>query len=209
MSAVVVGPPGVEVEYPEGPKVPEGDLQVRRWAELHFALRHWPAERPGGDAAWACSDINVYYKQGDPTVVVSPDVAVAFGVDGAALDGQSTYRVWDASAPPPGLSSRPPAAARARSGRQRRSSSSKVAHARRTTPPCRCGPESGRSAGREAAEGVDRPPNRRIAQGRSHFDPADPLESGSHRTGSIPPWMVQPPSRIQTLSRFNSLRRAE
>jgi len=100
MSTVVAGPPEVEVEYPEGPKVPEGDLQVRRRAELHFALRHWLAERPDADAAWASSDINVYYKQGDPTVVVAPDVAVAFGVNVEALDGQSTYRVWDAGAPP-------------------------------------------------------------------------------------------------------------
>lgn len=100
MSTVVAGPPGIEVEYPEGPKVPEGDQQVRQRAALHFALRHWLAERPDGDRAWACSDINVYYKQGDPTVVVSPDVAVAFGVDAAAMDGQSTYRVWDAGAAP-------------------------------------------------------------------------------------------------------------
>ena len=100
MSAVVAGPPEVEVEYPEGPKVPEGDLQVRRRAELHFALRHWLAERPDSDTAWASSDINVYYKQGDPTVVVCPDVAVAFGVNVAALDGRGTYRVWDAGAPP-------------------------------------------------------------------------------------------------------------
>lgn len=100
MSAVEVGPPEVDVEYPEGPQVPEGDLQTRRRAELLFALRHWLAELPGGAEAWACSDINVYYKQGDPRVVVAPDIAVAFGVDGAAMDGQGTYRVWEAGAPP-------------------------------------------------------------------------------------------------------------
>ena len=41
MSAVVAGPPGIHVEYPEMPKVPEGDLRVRRRAALHFSLRHW------------------------------------------------------------------------------------------------------------------------------------------------------------------------
>ncbi len=96
----MVGPPGVDVEYPEGPGVPEGDLQTRRRAELLFALRHWLAGRPGGDSAWVCSDINVYYKQGDPTVVVAPDVAVSFGVNVAALAGAGTYRVWDAGAAP-------------------------------------------------------------------------------------------------------------
>ncbi len=100
MSAVVAGPPGIDVEYPEGPKVPEGDLQVSRRLELLVALRHWLAGRPDGDRSWASSDINVYYKQGDPRVVVAPDIAVAFGVDVAALDGQGTYRVWEAGAPP-------------------------------------------------------------------------------------------------------------
>ena len=47
VSAVVVGPPEMEVEYPEGPRVPEGDLQTRRRGELVWALRHWLAERPG------------------------------------------------------------------------------------------------------------------------------------------------------------------
>ena len=100
MSTVVVGPPEADVEYPEGPQVPEGDLQVRRRAELHFALRHWLAGRPDAGSAWASSDINIYYAEGDPTVVVAPDVAVAFGVNVAALDGKGTYRVWEAGAPP-------------------------------------------------------------------------------------------------------------
>ncbi len=100
MSAVVVDPPGMDVEYPEGPQVPEGDLQTRRRMELLVALRHWLANQPGGDRAWVCCDINVYYRQGDPRVVVAPDIAVAFGVNVAAVDGQSTYRVWEAGAAP-------------------------------------------------------------------------------------------------------------
>ena len=96
----MAGPPEVEVEYPEGPKVPEGDLQVTRRLELLGALRHWLAGRPDGDSAWASADINVYYKEGDPRVVVAPDIAVAFGVDVAALKGRGSYRVWDAGAPP-------------------------------------------------------------------------------------------------------------
>ena len=100
MSAVVAGPPGIEVEYPEGPKVPEGDLQVTRRLELLAALRLSLAGRPDSDSAWVSCDINVYYKEGDPRVVVAPDIAVAFGVDVAALKGRGTYRVWDAGAPP-------------------------------------------------------------------------------------------------------------
>ncbi|MCY3786914.1 MAG: Uma2 family endonuclease [bacterium] len=97
MSTVVAGPLGVDIEYPEGPRVPEGDLQTRRRMELVIALRRWLAARPD---AWVCSDINIYYRQGEPDVVVAPDVAVAFGVDRGALEGRRTYKVWEAGAPP-------------------------------------------------------------------------------------------------------------
>ena len=97
MSTVVAGPLGVDIEYPEGPRVPEGDLQTRRRMELVVALRRWLAGRPD---AWVCSDINIYYRQGLPKFVVAPDVAVAFGVDRGALEGRRTYKVWEAGAPP-------------------------------------------------------------------------------------------------------------
>ena len=100
MSAVVAGSGEVEVEYPEGPRIPTGDLQTRRRMELMIALRRWLAGQPGGDRAWVCCNINVYYREGDPKVVVAPDIAVAFGVDVAAVYGQGTYRVWEAGAAP-------------------------------------------------------------------------------------------------------------
>ena len=100
MSSVVAGPPEVGIDYPEGPRVPEGNLQTRRRMELTIALRHWFERRADDAGAWVCSDINVYYKQGDPKVVVAPDVAVAFGVDAAAMETERTYRVWDAGAAP-------------------------------------------------------------------------------------------------------------
>ncbi len=100
MGSMVTSPPEVEVYYPEGPQVPEGNLQTRRRMELAIALRHW-FERRGDDVgAWVCCDINVYYKEGDPKVVVAPDVAVAFGVDAAAMETERTFRVWDAGAAP-------------------------------------------------------------------------------------------------------------
>lgn len=100
MSAVTVGPPEVEVEYPEGEPVPEDDLHWTRQSEVVLSLRHWLAGHPDGDEAWVSASINIYYREGDPRVVVAPDVAVAFGVDVAAVAGKSTYRVWDAGAPP-------------------------------------------------------------------------------------------------------------
>ena len=104
MGMVVAGPPEVDVEYPEGPSMPEGDAQTRRRMELVLALRHWYAGRVDGKAAvegaGVCCDVNVYYKQGDPKVVVAPDVAVAFGVDIAAVDNKTVYKVWEAGAVP-------------------------------------------------------------------------------------------------------------
>ena len=35
----------LDVEYPEGDLVPEGDLQFRRRVEVVVALRHWLAEQ--------------------------------------------------------------------------------------------------------------------------------------------------------------------
>ena len=100
MGSIVTGPPDVEVYYPEGPRVPEGDSQTRRRMELVLALRHWFDGRADTDGAWVCCDINVYYRRGDPRAVVAPDVAVAFGVDVAAVKDRGTYRVWEAGAAP-------------------------------------------------------------------------------------------------------------
>ena len=80
--------------------MPEGDSQTRRRMELVLALRHWYAGRADVEGAWVCCDINVYYKKGDPKVVVAPDVAVAFGVDVAAVENKTTYKVWEAGAVP-------------------------------------------------------------------------------------------------------------
>ena len=93
MSSLVAGPPEVDIEYPEGPSAPEGDMQVTRHLELLFALRNWYAGRTDIEGAWVCADHNIYYKEGDPTVVVAPDVAVAFGLDIAAVKNQRSYRV--------------------------------------------------------------------------------------------------------------------
>ena len=100
MSDVLARPGGTDVEYPEGPEVPEGDLQTQRRWEVYGALREWLAERPDGDGAWVGSDINIYYVRGDPGVVVAADVVVALGVDVAAVAGRVSYRVWEAGGPP-------------------------------------------------------------------------------------------------------------
>ena len=100
MSSVVAGPPEVEIYYPEGPPMPEGNLQTKRRMELAWALQHWYDRRGDDVGAWVCCDINVYYRKGDRRAVVAPDVAVAFGVDAATQETEHTFRVWDTGAAP-------------------------------------------------------------------------------------------------------------
>ena len=99
MGSVVTEPPEVDIYYPEGPPMPEGNLQTKRRMELVLALRGW-FDRRGDVGAWVCCDINVYYRKGDTKAVVAPDVAVAFGVDAAAQEAENTFRVWDTGAAP-------------------------------------------------------------------------------------------------------------
>ncbi len=99
MGSIVTEPPEEEIYYPEGPRVPDGDMQTRRRMELFYALEHC-FKRRGNAEAWVCCNINVYYKKGDPEVVVAAELAVAFGVDAAAQKTEDTFRVWDAGAAP-------------------------------------------------------------------------------------------------------------
>ena len=100
MGSIVTEPPEIEVDYPEGSPMPEGNLHMRRRMELAWALRRWFERRDDDVGAWVCCDINIYYRRGDPEGVVAPDVAVAFGVDAAAQETENTFRVWDAGAAP-------------------------------------------------------------------------------------------------------------
>ena len=95
-----MGPSGLEVEYPEGPKVPEGDLQMWCRGQVAFALHHWAAARADAASTLVVSDINVYYREGNPRAVVAPGAAVAFGVDPTPVVGRSVYKVWEVGAPP-------------------------------------------------------------------------------------------------------------
>ena len=99
MGSVVTEPPEVDICYPEGPPMPEGNLQTKRRMELVLALRRW-FDRRAIEGAWVCCDMNVYYRKGDTKAVVAPDVAVAFGVDAAAQETENTFRVWDTGAVP-------------------------------------------------------------------------------------------------------------
>lgn len=86
-----------DVVYPATDSAPDSDLHHSRRFLVYGALRAWFWER---EDAWVGADLNVYYRYGDPKVVVAPDVFVTFGGDAAALDFPVSYRVWEVGAPP-------------------------------------------------------------------------------------------------------------
>ena len=86
-----------DVAYPATASVPDSDLHSRVRYLTYGALREHFAGR--GDC-FVGQDLNIYYRHGDPRIVVAPDVFVCFGVDAEALRNVASYRVWEAGAPP-------------------------------------------------------------------------------------------------------------
>ena len=83
--------------YPATPTVPEsGPHSLARYF-IYYSLRFRYA---GRDDCWVGEDRNIYYRQGDNSAVVPPDVFVTFGVDARTLERAVSYRVWEAGAPP-------------------------------------------------------------------------------------------------------------
>jgi len=86
-----------DVAYPATPTVPEsGQHAMARYAAFG-ALRAWYAPRRD---CWVGEDRNVYYRNGDPDIVLAPDVFVCFGVNPEQLELAISYRVWEVGAPP-------------------------------------------------------------------------------------------------------------
>ena len=86
-----------DVAYPATASVPDSDLHSRVRYLSYGALREHFAGR--GDC-FVGQDLNIYYRHGDPRIVVAPDVFVCFGVDAEALRNVASYRVWEVGAPP-------------------------------------------------------------------------------------------------------------
>jgi Uma2 family endonuclease len=80
-----------EVYYPEsdGEPMAETDTHWQATADLtHMLQRRY---RDDADV-YVASDNFVYYEEGNPSAVISPDVYVVFGVPGRL---RRTYRLWD------------------------------------------------------------------------------------------------------------------
>lgn len=86
-----------DVVYPATESVPDSGLHSTRRYLVFGALRNRFADRAD---CWVGEDRNIYYREGDPRVVVAPDVFVTFGVDGESLEWAVSYRVWEVGAAP-------------------------------------------------------------------------------------------------------------
>ena len=83
--------PAVEIDYPvtDDQPMPDGDYQAEDYIYGRCALRSHYRDHP---QVYVSGDLFVYYREGDPTAVVAPDVFVSFGVEKRFRD---TYKVWE------------------------------------------------------------------------------------------------------------------
>ncbi len=86
-----------DVAYPATPTVPESGLHSLARFVVYGALRAFYASRAG---CYVGEDRNIYWRRGDGTAVVAPDVFVSLGVDPESLATATSYRVWEVGAPP-------------------------------------------------------------------------------------------------------------
>ena len=96
MNAMPQYEPLDDVRYPEsdGQPMAETDLHWRATVDLALMLK---ARYRDIDGVYVASDNFVYYREGDPSGVFSPDVYVVFGVESKP---RRTYKVWEEGVTP-------------------------------------------------------------------------------------------------------------
>ena len=87
------------VFYPEtdGKPIPDGEYQAPIYREIVGAVQNFFNDRPD---VHVNGNTMMYYEEGNPRRVVSPDCYVAFGVDVEAIYSNNTYLIWEVGKPP-------------------------------------------------------------------------------------------------------------
>ena len=87
------------VFYPEtdGKPLPDGEYQAPIHREIVGAVQTFFKDRPD---VHVNGNTMMYYEEGNPRRVVSPDCYVAFGVDVEAIFRNNTYLIWEVGKPP-------------------------------------------------------------------------------------------------------------
>ena len=88
-----------EIFYPEtdGMPLPDGAYQLEHFLETLEILKRF--FRAFADVL-VSGNTFIYYEEGNPRALVSPDCYVAFGVDVGLYMRNDNYRVWDMGKPP-------------------------------------------------------------------------------------------------------------
>ena len=88
-----------KIFYPEtdGKPLPDGEYQAPLYVEIVGTLRTRFTDRPD---VHVNGNTMLYYEEGNPRRVVSPDCYVAFGVDVEAILSNNTYLLWEVGKPP-------------------------------------------------------------------------------------------------------------
>ena len=87
------------VVYPEtdGKPLPDGEYQAPIYREIVGAVQTHFNDRPD---VHVNGNTMLYYEEGNPRRVVSPDCYVAFGVDSETIFRNNTYLLWEMGKPP-------------------------------------------------------------------------------------------------------------
>ncbi len=85
--------PGADLDalYPDGEPLPESEPHERVRGDAAAVLRQ---RFDGRDDVFVASNLNVYYREGEPASVIEPDVVVLAGVAAAELRGIRSYRTF-------------------------------------------------------------------------------------------------------------------
>ena len=88
-----------KIVYPEtdGKPLPDGEYQAPLYREIVGAVQTFFSDRPD---VHVNGNTMMYYEEGNPRRVVSPDCYVAFGVDVELILRNNTYLIWEMGKPP-------------------------------------------------------------------------------------------------------------
>src|SRR5262249_31290833 len=96
MRATTLAPPLQRIEYPEsdGKPLGEPDAHRREILAIIAMLEHYFAANA---EVYISGNLMLYYEEGNPGAVVSPDV---FVVKGVPKKERRTYKLWEEGRPP-------------------------------------------------------------------------------------------------------------
>jgi Uma2 family endonuclease len=91
MSAVLKAKPKKEIFYPESDGKPMAETDVHR-NQMNYLIETLKLHFESRKDVYISGNIMVYYEEGNPSKVISPDVMVCFGV---SSEDRRIYKLWE------------------------------------------------------------------------------------------------------------------